>query len=107
MAKLGTSAFRPGIPTRPDYVNACVLVATTAKQHTVPAGMAYAYLAAEMPVFVAWGANPTAAIPGADVTDGTSSVLMVRDMWLPCSDVAKISLIARIAGVVTITFYAP
>ena len=69
--------------------------------------MAHCLLTAEMPVFLAWGTNPTAAIPGADVTDGSSSFLMVRDMWLPCSDVAKISIIARVPGVVTLAFYAP
>lgn len=107
VAKLGTTPFRPGIPTRPDYVDARVLAANVAEQHTVPAGAAYAYLTAEMPFFIAWGANPTAAIPGADVTDGTASALVVRDLWLPCTDIAKISLIARVAGVVTIAFYAP
>ena len=107
MAKLGTTAFRPGVPTRPDYIDSRVLAATTAEQHTVPTGMAYCYLSAEMPVFLAWGSNPTAAIPGSDVTDGTSSFLMVHDMWLPCSDIAKISIVSRVAGVVTLAFYAP
>ena len=107
MAKLGTTSFRPGVPTRPDYVDARVLAASTAEQHTVPAGMAWCYLSAEMPVFLAWGSNPTAAVPSGDVTDGTSSFLMMRDMWLPCSDIAKISILARVAGVVTLAFYTP
>lgn len=107
MIRLGTSSFRPGIPARPDYVDARVLAANTAKQHTVPTGAAYVYIAAEMPVYVAWGANPTAAVPAADVTDGSGSMLLVRDTWLLCSDVAKISLISRVAGNVTLAFYAP
>lgn len=107
MAKLGTTAFRPGVPTRPDYTDACVLAANTAEQHTVPAGMAWCYLSAEMPVFLAWGSNPTAAVPSGDVTDGTSSYLMTREMYLPCSDIAKISIISRVAGIVTLTFFTP
>lgn len=105
MASLGTTSVRPGIPTRPDFINGEALSANTARQHTVPAGKQFAYISAEMPIFLTWGDDPVAVIPGSTVTDGTSCLLVVRDLWLQCNGVAKISMISRVAGVVSIAFY--
>ena len=105
MAKLGTTAFRPGVPTRPDYIKNIVLTASTAKQVDVPSGMGTAYISSEVTLFLTWGTNPTSVVPSVDVTDGTGVFLMARDMWLPCSDIAKISMIARVAGAVSVAFY--
>lgn len=106
MASLGTTSVRPGILTRPDFINGEVLSANTAQQHAVPAGKQFAYISAEMPIFLTWGANPVAVLPGGTVTDGTSCLLVVRDFWLQCSGVANISMISRVAGAVSIAFYA-
>lgn len=102
--KLGVAAFPPGIETRTDYVDACVLAAAVAKQHTVPAGMSFVRFSAEMPFFAAFGANPTASIPGADVTDGSASEL--NPIWVNIIGIAKIGLISRVSGVVTMEFYS-
>lgn len=102
--KLGVASFSPGIALRTDYVDARVLAAASAKQHTVPAGMSFVQFSAEMPFYVAFGDNPSAAIPAADVTDGTASLL--SPTWVQIIGVAKISLIARTAGVVTMSFYS-
>lgn len=105
VARLGTSSFWPGIETRPDYVDARVLVANTAQQHAVPAGVAFVRFSAEMPFYAAFGANPTATIPSANVVDGTSSTF--SPAWVNVQDIGKISLVSRTDGVVTMLFYAP
>lgn len=104
MGKLSVAPFPPGVETRTDYVDARVLAASVAEQHTVPAGMAFVKFSAEMPFYAAFGDNPTAAIPAADITDGSGSVL--SPTWVNIVGVAKISLIARTAGVVVMQFYS-
>lgn len=102
--KLGVASFPTGIEMRTDYVDARVLAANVAKQHTVPPGMTFVKFIAEMPFYAAFGDNPTAVIPATDVTDGTAS--SPYPTWVAITGVAKISLISRTAGVVTMAFYS-
>lgn len=90
--------------TPSDYVDARVLAASVAKQHTIPTGANWVVFSSDSDFYAKFGTNPTAAIPAADVTDGTSSVLNPTVRYV--NGVAKISLIAAIATVVTMEFYS-
>ena len=104
MEKLGTTAYWPGIETRPDYINCVVLSAGVAKQIAVPSGAGYAKFKSTAAFCAKYGNNPTATIPTSDVSDGTASDLC--PLWVPVSDVAKISLISDSSCRVHITFYS-
>lgn len=88
---------------RPDYVCARALTANVAEQITVPAGAAFVVFGANVDFFAAYGANPTAVVPGADVDDGTSNEMN------PISRVvagdAKISVISASNGILTASFW--
>ena len=90
--------------TPSDHVNDAVLAAGVAKQYTVPASANWVAFSPDGDFYAKFGANPTAAIPAADVTDGTGSVLNPTVRYI--NGVAKISLIASIATVVTMEFYS-
>jgi hypothetical protein len=57
----------------PDFVDAVVLAANTAQSYTVPAGAAFVVFAADGNFYAAYGANPTAVVPGASTSGGTSN----------------------------------
>ena len=85
----------------PSHVDARVLTANTNESHTVPAG-------ARVVVFSATGdfyAEPggTAAVPAADVTDGSASELNPTQWNL--DGVTSIGLIAPAATTITLSFY--
>jgi len=89
----------------PDFVDAVVLAANTAQQYTVPAGAAFVVFAADGNFYAAYGANPTAVVPAATTSGGTSNEINPTMRYV--AGIAKISLIAPAARVVTLAFYAP
>jgi len=85
-----------------DTINNRVLAAGVAESDTVPAG-------ATMVLFSATGnfyckINDTAAIPGADVTDGSGSELNPSGRIVAAAD--TISLIAPADCIVTLAYYS-
>jgi hypothetical protein len=96
-----------GFLRNPTYVEAVVLVANTAQQVTVPVvvdAAAFILFTGNCDYYVAYGANPTAAVPSASTTDGSSNELNPTQRFLGTS-VAKLSLISPQGGVVTLAFY--
>lgn len=95
--------------TQADWIDARVLAANTAETFQAPAGAKYVRLAGDGAFFAKIAAASTAAaIPAADVTDGTASELFPNGdaeyRTLPV-DQAYISVIASATRVVTLSFY--
>lgn len=105
--RLAVRPFQPGIESRPTWIDAVVLGVTTAVQYTLPASSEWVHLVGETPFYVAFGANPTAAIPGSSITDGTASMLVANPSvrWVNVKGVAKLGLIARAAGNISIEVF--
>lgn len=90
----------------PAHVDVRVLAASTNESHTPPTG-------ADLVVFSSDGTfyarpNATAAVPGADVTDGTGSEMNPVAWELRTKEgtaVTAINLIAPAARIVTMSFY--
>lgn len=100
----GSGARRPS-----DYVCARAAV-TTSEQITVPAGATHVVLSGTLPFHVAFGENPTAAVP-ADTDDGTANELVnpatpAESRTFMVSGIAKIAVAAAAATVVTASFYS-
>lgn len=85
----------------PDYVDVRVLAATTNEAHTVPTGAQFVIFSSDGDFFAR--PNATAAVPGADVTDGTGSELNPTIWHL--GGVTTINLIASSARTITMSFY--
>lgn len=85
----------------PQWIDSRVLAANTAEAHTVPTDARFVVFSSDGDFYVRY--NGTAAIPGADVTDGTSAEInpTVRNL----SGVTSISLIASATRVVSMAFY--
>ncbi len=83
------------------YVDARVLAAGVAETHTVPAGANKVIFSATADFYVKVGG--TAAVPSADVTDGSGSMLnpQVRSIW----GATTIGIIAPTTCIVTMEFY--
>jgi len=92
-----TFARRP-----PGYVNTRVLAASTVETAAIPTGARYVIFSASGDFYAR--PDAAAAIPAADVTDGTASELNPA-MW-DLSGVTDIRLIAGAATVVTLSFYS-
>lgn len=90
-----------------NYIDARVLAAGIAESHTVPTGAVYVIFSA----FTSTGAqasfwadfNGTAAIPSADITDGSGCEANPAVRYV--KGVTTISLIAPAACIVTMSFY--
>jgi len=93
------NTFAPGKPT---YVDARVLAANTVESHTVPSGAKFVIFSATNN-FYANFIGGTAAVPAADVTDGTAPFLNPGTVFI--QGLAAISLISPAACVVTMAFY--
>lgn len=87
----------------PAYIDTRVLAASTAEQHTVPANARIVVFSANGDFYAKYGSNPTAAVPAADVTDGSGSELNPTVRLVEAG--SKISLIAPAATVVTLSFF--
>lgn len=109
MKELGINAASHGnqsarIAPVPDYVDARVLGVATNEDHTVPSGVRWVIFSANGDFYAKAGG--TAAVPAADVTDGSGSQLNPSAWELPRDgSVATIGLIAPAATVVTMAFY--
>jgi hypothetical protein len=85
----------------PDYNDARVLAANVVESHTVPAGAKKVSFSATGNFYARF--YGTAAVPAADVTDGTGSELNPGLRTL--ENVTAISLISPVACTVTMAFY--
>ncbi|HEY0833590.1 MAG TPA: NAD/NADP transhydrogenase alpha subunit-like protein [Azospirillum sp.] len=81
---------------------AVVLAANTPKTVAVPSGARILLLVATGPVWVQYGA--AAAVPAADVLDGTAPELNPACRWI--AGTASIGLAASAACTVSLCFYA-
>lgn len=95
----GAPAFLRAAPT---YVDARVLSASSNEDHTVPSGGRFVIFSANCSAVYAKRGG-TAAVPGADVTDGSASELNPAGWFL--EGVTTIGLISPEACVVTLSFY--
>lgn len=95
----------PAALRQSDYINARVLAAGVAETFQAPAGAKYVLFSAEDTIYCKIATSSTAAaIPAADVTDGTASEMNPGMRILP-GDQAYISVIAPRATVVTIQYF--
>jgi hypothetical protein len=83
------------------WIDARVLAASTEEQHTVPAKASHVVFSANNDFYVNYDA--TAAVPGADVTDGSAAELNPTVRLV--SDVTTLHLIAPASTIVTMTFF--
>lgn len=88
---------------RPTYTNTRVLAATVAEAIAVPAGATIVMLNGN----VEFWANfvTTAAVPAADVTDGSSPVLVNYPMLITIEGATSISVVSSYTCLVTASFY--
>lgn len=86
----------------PTYVDARVLAANVAESHTVPTGARFVIFSANCAAFYVLP-NGTAAIPAADVTDGTGSVLNPSAWFVEGK--ATLGLISPTTCIVTMEFF--
>jgi hypothetical protein len=93
----GQFAIRPG----PAYVDARVLAANVSETHTIPTGALWVLFSSTCNFYAKLGAS--AAIPAADVTDGTGSELNPAAWQISGS--TQITLISATACTVTMAFY--
>jgi hypothetical protein len=86
----------------PDYIDARVLASNIAESHSLPAGAKFVVFSATDDFWANYAA--TAAIPAADITDGTASEFNPITRYVG-SGVSAISLIAPRACIVTMAFF--
>jgi hypothetical protein len=92
-------------PPASDFVNARVLAANTAELAAVPAGAAFVVFSSAIDFHVKFGdGTVVAAIPVADVADGSGSELNPEAREVPAG-ITHLSLISASAGVVTLAWY--
>lgn len=63
-----------------DYVDTFVLAATVAEKVTVPTSCALVFIMGDADFWCNFAVTTTATVPTADITDGTSPVLMQAGM---------------------------
>ena len=87
------------------YVDCRVLAASTAEVQNVPAGAKKVLISATGNSFVQFGG--AAAVPAADVTNGSSPVLIVNAVprMFACEGVATIGVISSAINTVTFEFF--
>ena len=86
---------------RPQWIDVRVLAANVAEVYTVPTGANYVLFSSTVDFYANYGA--AAAVPGADVTNGTASEL--NPTLRATNGAATIGLISPYAAVVTICVY--
>jgi hypothetical protein len=86
-----------------DTINAYVLSGGVAKRITVPTGANIVKFASAGDFYVRWHASLDAAIPVADVTDGSASEYKPTTAILRC--IASFSIIAPAGCIITASFY--
>jgi len=88
---------------RPMYTNTMVLAANTAESITVPAGAQFVILNGNVDYWADF--VTTAAIPAADVTDGSSPVLINAINVFSLEGATTISVISASTCLATASFY--
>ena len=92
------------------YVDARVLAANTAEDFQAPTGAKYVRIAGDGTFYLKVGATTvTAAVPGADVTDGSASQVCPAGhaVWITLpADQAYISVVASATAVVTLSYFS-
>jgi hypothetical protein len=92
------------------HVDARVLAANTAEDFQAPTGAKYVRIAGDGHFYVKVDtASVTAAVPAADVTDGTASQICPNGdaVWITLpSDQAYLSVIATATRVVTLSYFS-
>lgn len=107
---VGNFVIPPDIPARyasnirpaPSYIDARVLAANTVESHTMPANARFVLFSSTCNFYV--NPNGTAAVPAADVTDGTGSELNPAAYYWTTPP-TSLSMIAPTACVVTMAIY--
>ena len=86
-----------------DHVDNFVLSAGVAQQFAIPSGYTSMSITANADIWVKVGTNPTAAVPAANVTDGSGSILnpVTRNL----NGEAKVSLISAVDCKGSIEYY--
>lgn len=93
--------LRRMIPPLSAYNDARVLAANTAESVTVPAGASFALFAGTADFYVRTGG--TAAVPAADISDGTAPVLNPTARAVTAGD--TLSLVSASSCIVTISWH--
>jgi hypothetical protein len=91
-----------GIANFSTHVNALVLTAGVPSTATVPAGAAYVSFSANCDIYVRW--IGTAAVPAANVSDGTGSELNPTSRYIP--DIMSFSVASPTGGVLTLQYWS-
>ena len=94
-------AFSSMVRLAPTWIDARVLAANVAESHTLPTGALWVVFSANCNFYA--NPNGTAAVPAADVTDGTGSELN-PSAWRIVGQTA-ISFIAPTTCIVTMAYY--
>ncbi|WP_406858474.1 hypothetical protein ABEG18_12940 [Alsobacter sp. KACC 23698] len=95
----------PNAPIATDYVDARVLGAGASEAHPIPSGAQMVNFSADGDFFAKFGTSiVTAAVPGADVANGSASMLNPGTRRIPAG-ATHIALIASAARVVTLEFW--
>lgn len=94
--------FASYVRSSPTYIDAVVLVATVNQTYTVPANADAVILSANCPEFYAI-VGPTAAVPAANVTNGTGSEMNPSSWYI--GRATQIGLISPTACKVTLSWY--
>lgn len=100
--ELSTTGASSSVRPAPSYVDARVLAANVSETHTIPTGAGFVLFSSTCNFYAKPGAS--AAVPAADVTDGTAAELNPAG-WVITGSMTQITLIAGAACVVTMAFY--
>lgn len=94
------------IPVYSKYVDARVLAADTSEEVTVPSGAVVVIMTPDVDVWVDFNAT-SASIPSADVTDGTSAVLLPAGVphARVISGLSSFGMIAGAAAKISLEWY--
>lgn len=87
----------------PEYVDARVLAANTSEAFTTPANADWFLISGDGGFYIIRGA--TAAVPAADVTDGTASFYVPAGFQCKVPRSTQIAVIATATRIVTIAPY--
>ena len=88
------------------WVDCRVLAASTHEAHTVPAGAKYVLVSVTVNTFINIGG--TATVVAADITDGSSSILVVNTLprLFVLNGATTIGVIASAISTVTLEFFS-
>lgn len=94
-------AYSSNVRLAPTWIDARVLAVSTAESHTIPTGALWVVFSSNCNFYA--NPNGTAAVPAADVTDGTGSELNPTAWRI--EGLTSISLIAPTVCIITMSYY--